>query len=101
MPTQSNTSQINIPYHQAPPLNVVNLVAGANQTLPSDAMFQVTLGNGEDYKEQFDMRSLFLIMKTLLKDSGYDEELIYMGYGDLRTILNRESNINQILNDDE
>ena len=73
-----------------------SVAIGMNQVV--DGSFQCKIGNGADYQETFDMRSMFLIIKTLLKESKYDESLIYMRYDELEPFLNRESVINEILN---
>lgn len=78
------------------------IICSNNQTIGADISHQLRIGgsgNINDYGEIVDVRSLLLIMKTLLKTNGYNEELIYMKYDDLEKILNRESNINTILNE--
>jgi len=78
-----------------------NIIIGTNQHLDSNSQFQCRIGDGFGYQETFDMRSMFLIIKTLLKESSYNEELIYMEYDELNQLLNRESNINEILESDK
>lgn len=78
-----------------------SIVLGSNQTIDVDSKFLLRMGDGEGYQEECDMRSLFLIIKTLLKESRYDESLIYMKYEELEPYLNRESVINEILNSED
>lgn len=78
-----------------------NMALGNGQHIDMSSQFQCKMGNMSDYQETFDMRSVFLIIKTLLKESQHDESLIYMKYEELQPILNRESVINEILNSED
>ena len=69
---------------------------GSGQTI--EHSFQFSIGDGDEYQETFDIRSMFLLIKTMLKELGYDEKLIYTKYDDLKIILNRELSIDEILN---
>jgi hypothetical protein len=81
------------------PIN--NVVTGSDQLIDIDSRFRLRMGDGDGYHEECDMRSLFLIIKTLLKESRYDDDLIYMRYEQLEPYLNRESVINEILNSED